>query len=261
MNERDFSIIIPAYNYVDLFRRALNSVLSQKDISLEIIVVDDSINNDIESYVHDINQPTIRYYHNHPAKGAIANWNYGLSLAKGKYIEVLHHDEALANDNILSEVKQQFESEHCSSVIINYKVFINGHTKKEYFIKKHLRPYFNEHPNLLFLANLLGPCACVFIKKEHIEFFDEKIRWYVDVDWYYRILRKRKISILNPHYFISSIHGHQGQITESINIQSEAIKDTKIISEKYHSSYINTLLIINKLLCKPHIKRIIKKML
>lgn len=261
MNDCDFSIIIPAYNNIDLFKRALESAFRQKNVSIEIIVVDDSINDDIENYIKNINKSYIRYYHNNPTKGAIPNWNYGLSLAKGKYIEVLHHDEALSNDNILSEVKHSFEMKQISSVVVNYEVLIDGHIKKEIFIKKLLRPYFCEHPTILFLANLLGPCACLFIKNDNVEFFDEKLRWFVDVDWYYRILRGKKTCTLNPHLFVSSIHGHTGQITASINIQSEAKKDAQVISKKYHSIYINLLLFINKSFENTLIKRIIKKTL
>ncbi len=258
MKDCDFSIIIPAYNNLELFKRALGSVLKQEKVSFEIIVVDDSINDDIETYVYIINQPSIRYYHNHPSKGAIANWNYGLSLAQGEYVEILHHDEALESENILSEVKQQFKMSQSTAVVANYQVFINGEAKKEPSIKRRLRSFFIKHSIFLFLANLLGPCACVFIKNSHKEFFDEKLRWFVDVEWYYRLLRKRKTNMLNPNFLISSIHGHQGQITETINIQSEAAKDARAISKKYHSFFINILLKINKLLNSSLSNRIIK---
>ena len=231
MYNLDFSIIIPTYNNLDLFKRAVDSVLMQKNISYEIIVVDDSTNNYIESHVKKTNQPPVRYYHNQPSKGAVANWNFGLSLAKGKYVEILHHDEALANEYILWKVK------------------------------KHLYTFFIKHPILLFLSNLLGPCACVFIENYKIDHFDEKLHWLVDVDWYYRIFKNRKISMLAPNLVIASIHGHKGQITKSLDIQTEVSKDTQIIVSKYHCFFINILLKTNKLLNKSLVKKIIKKTL
>ena len=261
MYNLDFSIIIPTYNNLDLFKRAVDSVLMQKNISYEIIVVDDSTNNYIESHVKKTNQPPVRYYHNQPSKGAVANWNFGLSLAKGKYVEILHHDEALANEYILWKVKQQFETTHSHAVIANYKVLIEGVIKKEHPIKKHLYTVFIKHPILLFLSNLLGPCACVFIENYKIDHFDEKLHWLVDVDWYYRIFKNRKISMLAPNLVIASIHGHKGQITKSLDIQTEVSKDTQIIVSKYHCFFINILLKTNKLLNKSLVKKIIKKTL
>lgn len=248
MKNLDFSIIIPAYNNLELFKRALGSVIKQKRVSFEIIVVDDSSNDDIEDYVSYIRLSSIRYYHNHPAKGAVANWNFGLSQAKGRYVEVLHHDEALANNDILWAIKQQFERTHCAAVIAHYQVLINGIAKHELAVKRLLSSSFIKHPVLLFLANLLGPCACVFIENRDIAHFDEHLRWFVDVDWYYRTLKEKKITILYRPFFISSIHGHQGQITESIDIQAEAERDACLIAEKYHSLFINILLLANKLL-------------
>lgn len=261
MPRLDFTIIIPTYNNVELFKRAIDSVLIQKNVSYEIIVVDDSINNNIEDFVKKINQPHIKYYHNKPSKGAVANWNFGISLAKGKYIEVLHHDEALASEDILWEAKQLFETYHSSAVIANYKVLIGGGVKKEISIKKQFRAFFIKHPVLLFLSNLLGPCACVFIENGNVDYFDEKLHWLVDVDWYYRNLKDRKISMLAQNLFISSIHGHKGQITEELNIQAEASKDSQIIISKYQSLIINILLNTNKFINDSLIKRIIKKTL
>lgn len=261
MYNLDFSIIIPTYNNLELFKRAVDSVLMQKNISYEIIVVDDSTNNYIESHVKKTNQPPLRYYHNQPSKGAVANWNFGLSLAKGKYVEILHHDEALADEYILWKVKRQFETTHSHVVIANYKVLIEGAVKKELPIKKRLHAFFIKHPILLFLSNLLGPCACVFIENYNIDHFDAKLHWLVDVDWYYRVLKNRKTSILAPNLVITSIHGHKGQITESLDIQKEASKDSQIIELKYHSFFINILLKINKLSNESLVKKIIKKTL
>lgn len=257
----DFSIIIPAYNNLELFKRAIDSVLMQKEASYEIIVVDDSTNNHIENYVKGISHPSLRYYHNKPAKGAVANWNFGLSLAKGRYIEILHHDEAFANEHILREVKQQFETDHSSAVVANYEVQIDGRVKKELLIKERLRAFFIKHPQLLFLSNLLGPCACVFIKNSNVDYFDEDLHWLVDVEWYYRVLNDKKTSLLDPNLVINSIHGHKGQITQSLDIQTEASKDTQIIISKYESFFINILLKTNKLLNESLVKKIIKKTL
>lgn len=261
MYSLDFSIIIPTYNNLELFKRAVDSVLIQKNVSYEVIVVDDSTNNNIEDYINKTDLLRIRYYHHKPSKGAVANWNFGISLAKGKYIEVLHHDEALTSNNILWEVKQQFETAHSSAVIASYKVLIGGITKKEHIIKKRFRAFFVKHPVLLFLSNLLGPCACVFIENSNSDSFDEKLNWLVDVDWYYRVLKDRKISLLAPNLFVSSIHGHKGQITESLNTQAEAAKDSQIIISKYQSTFINILLKANKLLNESLFKLIIKKTL
>ena len=53
------SIIIPTYNNLELFKRAYNSVISQDEKDVEVIVVDDSSTNDIQNYC--LNLP-VRYH-------------------------------------------------------------------------------------------------------------------------------------------------------------------------------------------------------
>ena len=82
MYSLDFSIIIPTYNNLELFKRAVDSVLIQKNVSYEVIVVDDSTNNNIEDYINKTDLLRIRYYHHKPSKGAVANWNLVSLLPK-----------------------------------------------------------------------------------------------------------------------------------------------------------------------------------
>jgi glycosyltransferase involved in cell wall biosynthesis len=46
-----FSIIIPTYNQLPLLKRALESVLHQQGADYEVIVTDDSNNEDISTYI------------------------------------------------------------------------------------------------------------------------------------------------------------------------------------------------------------------
>lgn len=52
-----FSIIIPAYNELELFSKALISVLNQTCKDFEIIVVDDSSTDEIQRYIRDSKTP------------------------------------------------------------------------------------------------------------------------------------------------------------------------------------------------------------
>ena len=49
------SIILPTYNNLTLFKQALQGIQIQKGVRYEVIVVDDSSNNEIENYVRGIN--------------------------------------------------------------------------------------------------------------------------------------------------------------------------------------------------------------
>src|SRR5438067_7973037 len=95
------SVCIPTFRQPECFRRALVSVLEQEFADLEVIVTDDSLNDDIMSVVQEASDPRIIYVKNEVRLGPPLNWNEGIHLARGEYIKVLHHDDWLAQRDAL----------------------------------------------------------------------------------------------------------------------------------------------------------------
>ena len=229
----EFSIIIPTYNNLPLFKRALESVRCQKGASFEVVVVDDSYNNkDIERFVQSLNDSRISYCHNIPPLGAVYNWNYGLQLCKGQYLLLLHHDESLGNDYCLAQAKKLLITHD----IVIGKVEVHSHEGKIYKIApKWFVHFVLRHPSLLFAVNIIGPTATMVFRKEILQPFDTQVHWFVDVEWYYRMLKSSKKCFCNRITIISH-HGHLGQITMNIDTTSEAKKDAVILKNKYCSN-------------------------
>ena len=96
------SICIPAYKKPEYVVRAIQSILKQSYKKLEIIISDDSPNEDIkiaiQPYISDID---IKYYHNQPALKSPMNWNNALDKATGDYVMLLHQDDWLHDENAM----------------------------------------------------------------------------------------------------------------------------------------------------------------
>lgn len=256
----DFSIIIPTFNSLPLLQKALNSVIKQRQANYEIIITDDSINNDIENYILDLENPYIRYLHNTPPLGAVANWNNGLKYSMGKYIIIMHHDEYLENEFFLSSIKQKMIS-GADITVADVKVYIGNKVHGLSLIRK-IKPIFLLFPFLLFGLNAIGPSACICFKKELSKTFNEHLHWLVDVEWYYRILKKKKVISLQNNMYIVSNHGHEGQITETIDIKKARKRDVAYIRQLYpYKLHIHFLLWINGILFSNCTKKIIKKII
>jgi glycosyltransferase involved in cell wall biosynthesis len=239
----NFSVIIPAYNNLQLFERAIQTVINQKYVIFEIIVVDDSTCNEIEQYIETLQDSRIRYYHNKPLLGAVRNWNYGLSLANGTYCMLLHHDESLHDELHLKKCLDKLLQNY-DCVISNIKVHIKDEIKNGLcpdIVKRIVLKY----PANLIALNLIGPTACVVFNRNLLQYFDENLCWFVDSEWYYRILKNKRICYLNNLY-VSSLHGHKGQITNQINIIEKEHQDAKIIQNKYRSIVINAVFVLRK---------------
>lgn len=100
------SVIIPVYNAEKFISDCIDSVLNQSWKQWEVILIDDGSTDDslsvIKKKVGSDNRFLIVTQQN---SGAPAARNYGLSLAKGKYIQFLDADDCLSANKLKNQVQ------------------------------------------------------------------------------------------------------------------------------------------------------------
>ena len=232
-----FSIIIPTYNQLPLLKRALESVLHQQGADYEVIVTDDSDNEEIATHIQSIDNQTIRYFHHKSTGRAADNWNFGLSKADGQYVIVMHHDEAMASSNHLNMMAQALAD---TDVAIADVEVMNGGKQSSRWLSHLTKKFFCKHPEWLFLQNAIGPTACIAFKRDQQQPFNQDLKWLVDIEWYYRLLKGKRVSICNTCK-VQSTHGHAGQISQQMNIM-QAFKQDKAIICQTHGNHVGLML-------------------
>jgi glycosyltransferase involved in cell wall biosynthesis len=93
----DISVIIPTFHREVQLLEAIGSVLSQLDVSFEIIVVDDSGSGSARDAVASLGDPRIQYIQRAEPSGgnpALVR-NEGAQLARGRYLYFLDDDDLL----------------------------------------------------------------------------------------------------------------------------------------------------------------------
>lgn len=98
MNSPVVSICIPTFNRPELLKEAVQSCLNQTFSYFEILITDNSTNDDSLKMITGIGDPRIRYYRNEGNIGAYASSVRALSLAGGKYIKWLMDDDLMKPD-------------------------------------------------------------------------------------------------------------------------------------------------------------------
>jgi glycosyltransferase involved in cell wall biosynthesis len=89
------SICIPTYNRPEYFRRAVESCLAQTYPHFEVIITDNSTNDDTKDMAAKWTDPRLRYYSNNGNIGLMESGKRVLSLATGQYTKFLMDDDLL----------------------------------------------------------------------------------------------------------------------------------------------------------------------
>ncbi len=91
------SIVMPTYK-LEYFEDALDSVLGQTYLALELIICDDSSDERIATLVEQKRASAafpIRYFRNETRLGELGSTAKGIRLAEGEYVKFLHDDDVL----------------------------------------------------------------------------------------------------------------------------------------------------------------------
>ncbi len=95
------SVLIPAYNRPHYLQKALQSALDQTYEPIEIIICDDSTNDEVKSMMipYIEKYPNIKYVKN-PSVLFLRNWHKCFELSSGEYINYLMDDDLFEPDKI-----------------------------------------------------------------------------------------------------------------------------------------------------------------
>lgn len=186
------SICIPAYKNAVFFSRLLDSIAHQSFKDFEVIVSDDSpdtaLKQILESYK---NKFPFFYYKNETTLGSPANWNNAIKLANGKWIKLMHHDDWFATANSLQIFAGYAQKAGNTDFIFSaHRLYEDGKIKSTEKISTFLQKKLKQNPLILFRKNYIGHPSTTLIRNNRIEWYDEKIKWVVDFEFYIRALKQ-----------------------------------------------------------------------
>ena len=116
------TIITPAYNVIDSITKTYASVMSQKNVEFEYIIVDGmSIDNSIELYDSWSSNPKFKYFVEKD-EGIYDAMNKGVKLASGDYIIFLGSGDKFVSDTVLEHVDVCAAKTH-ADIIYGYTIF------------------------------------------------------------------------------------------------------------------------------------------
>jgi teichuronic acid biosynthesis glycosyltransferase TuaG len=132
------SIIIPCYNAEKYISETIYSILKQKHVLFEIIIIDDGSSDESKNIIHQFSDSRIFYFYQEN-KGVSVARNTGLSKAKGEFVIFFDADDLMTDDFLIERVSylnNNFKVDFVCSLIkkideLNLEIghlFFNGYT-------------------------------------------------------------------------------------------------------------------------------------
>ncbi|MFP5520690.1 MAG: glycosyltransferase family 2 protein [Bdellovibrionia bacterium] len=121
VNQNLVSVIMPAFNSEKTIAQSINSVLKQTYKEIELIIVDDFSSDRTVEIISSFNDSRLRLVKNVTNVGAAVARNYGIEMAKGRYISFLDADDVWLENKTASQV-EFMKDQKCPLVYSAYNV-------------------------------------------------------------------------------------------------------------------------------------------
>lgn len=220
------SICIPCYEQIKYLKSSMDSILIQTYKDYEVIISDDSKSELVENYIEQLKplfNNNLFYHRNVPAKGTPGNWNCAMDYANGELIHLLHHDDYYSSPNSIEMMVIAAEEQPGVNVFVGEVISQNiatGEFKKLEVTESFLRKV-KSNPKVVFFANLIGPPSIVFFRKTAKAYFDVKMKWLVDMEYYYRLFNANPNWSFMRKPFVTSINNAEHNVTNDCLLNPE----------------------------------------
>jgi glycosyltransferase involved in cell wall biosynthesis len=220
----DFSVIIPTFRRPAQLLEAIASVVDQQDVSVEVLVIDDSAEGSAEQSVIGLRDARIKYLKNPQPSGGKPSVvrNLGWPLARGEFVHFLDDDDRVAEGHYAA-VRAAFELRPSVGLVFGrIEPFGSGPPAQ----LQHERRYFAAAARKsaasarfgtrwAFIARMMFDtallvCSASVIRRECLAIlggFDPEIRLMEDADYHVRAMRAFGVRFLDRtaiHYRIGS---------------------------------------------------------
>jgi glycosyltransferase involved in cell wall biosynthesis len=217
-----FSICIPVHietqSDLDYLRQAIESVRTQKYVRCEILLSDDSANQDLMLLVQEFTSSTIdlRLVNPPMTSGLGSNLNNCVSYARGEYVKILFQDDFLSHKYSLFEMGLRLR--------VSKKKWLAAatiHLQQDSgnFINR-FKPKKSDF--LLLGKNSISSPSVILFKKDLFIPFDEELKYIIDCEWYLRMSHHFGLPIFfNRVSVINRLHKNQATYRFGVLLKHE----------------------------------------
>lgn len=259
------SILIPTYNGEEFFRETLDSIVSQINDKVELVVCDDCSKDNTFAIAQEYanNYPQIKLYKNEKNLGMDGNFEKVASHATGKYIWYSGQDDLFGEEAVNKVVETLETNSVIDFVYMNFSR--HSHDLSELILEKHLDieqdilcKDYREFLQITTLGQLPSFLPSFIMRKS---LFDkaEKQRFsgtqFIQLGAFFSVLKDLSLYIIATPYIKGRVPGNRWQ-NDSVKLLDVLSGDFEVIKYAYDNYKV-----IDSPLYRAHYKKVRKWLL
>lgn len=236
------SIALPTYEMHGLgpkyLRESFDILTKQTFKDFDVVISDNSVTDVIKEVCEEYKDKLdIKYFIHAGKKEMSPNTNSAIRLCTGKLIKILFQDDYLYDEHALQTIVDNFdvEKDHWLATACT-------HTKDG---KHFFRPFYPKYNSKIHMGrNTISSPSVITIKNENVMFFDEKLKWFMDVDYYKRMYDTfGEPQIVNTICAVNRMGAHQTTNREATNELRN--NEFEYIAKKYDEWTLNDVTVVS----------------
>ncbi|TXG96208.1 MAG: glycosyltransferase family 2 protein [Rhodocyclaceae bacterium] len=222
------SVLMPTYNYGRFIGEAIDSVLRQDFSDYELLVSDDCSTDDTMGRLESIAgvDGRIRVHKHSKNQGMVANWNWCLREARGKYVLFLFADDYLRFPGALATLMEPLMRDPTLAMCASARMLVTEAGVPQIQARDLEREgrYSGDSVISRCLAevcNLVGEPSAVIMRRDlALRGFDPGYRQLVDLEMWFYLARQGGVYFVNRPLVAFRRHGSQQTAVNSRDVST-----------------------------------------
>jgi glycosyltransferase involved in cell wall biosynthesis len=234
------SVCIPVYNGAAHLGECLESVASQKDIALEVVVRDDGSKDGslelVESVAREFPEVEWNIARNAANLGMVGNWNACLMAAKGEFVKIMGQDDLLET-NCLRKQAEALQGNPAANLCVSAANLYSARSARLFPKRRHWSEGCHSGNEIMIdcarrAYNPLGEPVTGLARRESMLArggYDVTLRYWVDVDMWFQLIQNGACVILREA--LCGFRIHRG--AASFTLQGDSYAEFLEIAKRY----------------------------
>jgi glycosyltransferase involved in cell wall biosynthesis len=190
MDNPSISVCIPAYKNKAFLKRLLDSIKIQSYKNFEVVITDDSPDDDLFDLCQQYNNYfEVTYFKNSSNLNTPENWNEAVKKARYDWIKIIHDDDWFVHAECLSLfAKAIVDNPSVHFFFSAYQnIYLDDNRSKSMYLSFFWSSLLRFNPEVLISKNAIGPPSVILYHKSMLQ-YDKEMKYVVDIDFYTRYL-------------------------------------------------------------------------